>query len=263
MSKLKYIYNKVAKVIGDSMYPEHIKCLGCGKDISKLNIYDVCDKCKKDLEFNNGRRCARCGKNVFGQSNYCFNCKNTLRHFDKATAPFLYTGLVKTLIRRFKYKNAPYLARTFARWLAQEYIKSDFDVDVVVYVPMHKDKLSKRGYNQAELLAFEFCKIVGLPLAKNFLIKNFDTDTQTHKSRDEREHLENIYSLTHKDYFRGKKILLIDDVITTGSTMDACAEALGASKVYGLAIAHSKSRIRQATTPKVLVGKKFAKKVVL
>ena len=263
MNKVKAVYNKITKVIKDVVYPEHIKCIGCGKDIKKLNIYDVCDKCKDKLSFNNGRTCARCGANVFGQADYCLGCKSTQRYFDKAVSPFLYSRLIKTLIMRFKYNDAPYLARTFARWLVQSYIKSDFEVDVVVYVPMHKDKERRRGYNQAELLAKEFCKLVDLPLAKNFLIKTVDTDTQTHKTREEREKLDNIYAVKNKNYFKGKKVLIIDDVITTGATLDACAKVLGASKVYGLSVAHTPSRIRQATTPEVLKGKKFAKKIVM
>ena len=246
----------------DALYVEHIKCLGCGKDLKNLNIFDVCDKCKKEIEFNNNRICAKCGKNVYGLSNYCFNCKNTPRHFDKASAPFLYTGLIKRLIRKFKYKNSPYLATTFAKVLAQEYIKSDFDVDYVVPIPMHKDKLRKRGYNQSELLAREFCKIVGLPLVVNYLIKTIDVDTQTHKTRDEREKLGKIYKVIDKKFFVGKKVLIIDDVITTGSTLDACAEVLGASKVYGLAIAHSKSKIKQISTPNILLNKKFSTKII-
>lgn len=262
MEKLKRVIHKLSNMFIDTLFPEHIKCLGCGKDLHKLNMYDVCDKCKKELEFNNGRTCARCGKNVFGQASFCFNCKNTERHFDKARAPLLYTGLTARLIKRFKYNNAPYLASTLARFLVNEYIKSDFEVDIVVPVPMNVEKERRRGYNQAELLAKEFCKLTDLPIDTEHLIKTVDTDTQTHKSREEREELDNIYKLTDRNFFKGKRVLLIDDVITTGSTLDACAKTLRASKVYGLALAHSKSRIRQAGNLSALKDKKFIKYIV-
>ncbi len=263
MKKLIILYNKACKAITNALFPEHIKCLGCGKDLYKLNMFDVCDNCRKDLEFNNGRRCARCGANVYGQASYCFNCKNTPRHFDRACAPMLYSKLTARLIKNFKYNNAPYLASTLARWLVQEYVKSDFEVDIVVPVPMNENKLRRRGYNQAELLAREFCKLTDLPLDTTHLIKVIDTDTQTHKSKYERAHLENVYALKDKNFFRGKRVLLIDDVITTGATMDACAKTLNAKRVYGLAVANSKTRIRQASNINAIKDKKFIKSTVL
>lgn len=260
--KIKKILVKLGNMFADSLYVEHIKCLVCGVDLPKMNIYDVCDKCKGELAFNNGRRCARCGKNLLGQANYCFACKNTERHFDKAVTPFLYSGAVAMLVKRMKYHNCPYLARTFARWLAQEYAKSDFEVDVVVPVPMHAEKLKKRGYNQAELLAEEFCKITKLPLDKTHLIKLENTTTQTAKNFAERSKVEDIYKVTERNFFKGKKVLVIDDVITTGATLDACAKALRASKVYGLAVANTRTRLKKCETLEQLKDKKYMKKVV-
>lgn len=261
--KIKKILVKLGTMFADALYVEHIKCLNCGKDLPKQNIYDICDKCKEDMPFNNGRRCMRCGKNVIGEANYCFACKNTERHFDRAVTPFLYSGIVAKLIKRFKYNNAPYLAKTFARWLAQEYAKSDFEVDIVVPVPMHEEKLKKRGYNQAELLAIEFCKITKLPLDTTHLIKKVNLATQTQKSYDERAEVEDIYALTEKKYFKGKKVLVIDDVITTGATLDACAKTLNASKVYGLAVANTRTRIKKVENNELLKDKKFRKKIAI
>lgn len=255
--ELGKIIRRAVKAFSDALYLEHIKCLSCGRDLPKLNNNDLCDECRKGLVYNNGKTCVKCGKNVFGNAQYCLICKQNARSFTKARAPFLYCGMIAKLVKKFKYNNAPYMASSLAWWLVNEYIKSDFEVDVVVPVPMHEGKKSVRGYNQAELLAREFCKITKLPIDTTHLIKVENTSTQTAKTREQRMQLEGVYVLTDKKFFKGKRVLLIDDVMTTCSTMSACAEALNASVVYGLALAHTRTRLHCQGLPENLANKKY------
>ena len=252
MSFIKYCCKKLKANFLDAVYPEDIKCLGCNRDLPRKNIYNICPDCMETFEINDGKICARCGANVFGQAGYCFECKNNERLFDKARAPLIYTGVTKKLIRKFKYDDAKYLKRYFARLLAEEYAKCDFVADVVVPVPLSKEHLKERGYNQALLIAEEFCKLMNLPLDKDNLIRVRNTESQTAKTRDERKHnLDGAFKQVDKSAFVHKNVLLIDDVFTTGSTVNECAKTLRASHVYVLTVAHTKTRVRAvgATTP--------------
>ncbi len=234
----------------DSLYPEDIKCFGCGKDLPKKNIYNICPTCMPSFEINDGKVCTRCGAKIYGQAGYCFECKNDERFFDTARAPLVYSGVTQKLIRHFKYDNARYLKRYFARLLAEEYAKSGFVADVVVPVPMSKERLKERGYNQALLLAEEFCKLIGLPLDKDNFVRVRNTESQTAKSRKERQsNLEGAFKQIDKNAFVHKNVLLIDDVFTTGATVNECAKTLRASHVYVLTIAHPKTRIHSVSTP--------------
>lgn len=253
MSFIKYCYKKLKATALDALYPEDIKCFGCGKDLPRKNIYNICPECMKTFELNNGKICQKCGANVYGQAGYCFDCKNNERLFDKARAPLIYTGVTRKLIRHFKYDDAKYLKRYFARLLAEEYAKCDFVADVVVPVPLCKEHLKERGYNQALLIAEEFCKLMGLPLDKDNLIRIRNTESQTGKSRDERKHnLDGAFEQIDKTAFAHKNVLLIDDVFTTGSTVNECAKTLRARHVYVLTVAHTKSRLRSVSAPAAL-----------
>ena len=205
------------------------------------------------FEINDGKICNRCGANVYGDAGYCFECKNNERFFDKARAPLIYSGITTKLIKHFKYDDEKYLKRYFARLLAEEYAKCDFVADVVVPVPLGKERLKERGYNQALLLAEEFCKLMNLPLDKNNLVRIRDTESQTAKTRKERQYnLDGAFKQIDKNAFAHKNVLLIDDVFTTGATANECAKTLRASHVYVLTIAHTKTRLRGVSAPATL-----------
>lgn len=253
MSYIKYCFKKCKTTFLDALYPEDIKCFGCGKDLPRKNIYNICPECMPIFEINDGKICNRCGANVYGDAGYCFECKNNERFFDKARAPLIYTGVTKRLIRKFKYDDATYLKRYFARLLAEEYARCDFIADVVVPVPMSKEHLKARGYNQALLIAEEFCKLMNLPLDKDNLVRIRNTESQTAKTREERKHnLDGAFEQIDKTAFVHKNVLLIDDVFTTGSTANECAKTLRASHVYVLTVAHTKTHLRGVSAPATL-----------
>lgn len=231
----------------NALFPQDITCIVCGRDIAKLGAVDLCEKCNHKVQFNNKRRCARCGKNVWAGSKYCPTCKKGLRVFDKASAPLFYLPPISVLMRKFKYDNAHYLAKPFAKFLFNEYLLSPFEVDMVIPVPMYHTRKIERGYNHAELLAREFCKLTKLTLDTKNFVRIINTKQQAKMNKMQREeNIANAFRVGNNQVVRGKNILLIDDIFTTGTTLDECAKTLknaGANKVFALCLAHAPTRL--------------------
>lgn len=234
--------------IHNVFFPTKIKCIVCGDDLPELREIEVCDKCKSRLNFISENECCQCcGAPVVGEAKYCFNCKDNDRDFDLGRSVFVYEGDIERLIAGLKFNNKPYISRTLGRFMAQLYDELGWQIDCVVPVPMTEIKRKSRGYNQAELLAQEFCDVTKLPLNSRVLIKTKDTEEQKELSMRERQkNIQNAFKVTDKYFVKNRNILIIDDVMTTGATASACATALKkahAKHVYVLCIAHGKPRI--------------------
>ncbi|MBE6288323.1 MAG: ComF family protein [Mediterranea massiliensis] len=150
---------------------------------------------------------------------------------ERATSYFHYAkgSDFKQILWKFKYKNHRQLALQMGRLMAAELGNSSFfqEIDVLVPVPLHPHKRRQRGYNQSELLAKGISEVTGIPLDTVSLVRRKYTETQTRKSPYERwENVSGIFYLQHPDKLIGKHLLLIDDVLTTASTITACADAL-------------------------------------
>ncbi|MFC1945061.1 ComF family protein [Chloroflexota bacterium] len=152
----------------------------------------------------------------------------------------LFEGLVRQVGHGFKYGNMKILALPLGRLMAEYLASNPLPVEVVIPVPLHKRRLRRRGYNQSSLLGGQLSRITGLSLAEGALIRLRDTPSQASAGAAERrDNVEKAFACTDMDV-QGKRILLIDDVCTTGATLDACAVALkeaGAASVWGLALA--------------------------
>jgi ComF family protein len=156
----------------------------------------------------------------------------------------LHTSPLREMIHALKYEQQPELAAPLARYLVAlaqtlPWWGAFPSVDGVVPVPLSSARYQERGYNQAELLAGAFCDRVQLPLQADWLIRQRSTHSQVGLTAGERQrNVEDAFLATHAVF--GKRLLLIDDVFTTGATMRACAQAAldaGAVAVYGLALA--------------------------
>jgi len=150
----------------------------------------------------------------------------------KKAAAFLFyadQGIVKNLIHFLKYKNQPQIGQFLGDWYGQV-MKEDNapdDIDIVIPVPLHKKRLKKRGYNQVSGFAKRIAGHLNAQYIEHLLVKTANTRTQTKKSRLYRwREMPNLFEVTNPDYLNAKNILLVDDVITTGATMEACARAL-------------------------------------
>lgn len=237
IDKLKGFFEKVS----DVLFPNNFKCIFCGGEIFDDNVLKTCKSCKSDLPFVTGKVCECCGnKIVKSMSDYCINCKDTPRFFDKARAVFQYTSPVSNTLKRYKTANAQFLARPLAMYLAQKYFELGWDVDCVVSVPLHKDVKRKRDFDHAYLLAQEFCKITMLDFDNN-LQKVRNTVKQTELDFVGRQgNLEDAFK--YNGECAGKNILIIDDVMTTGATTNTIAFELkrkGAKRVYALTVART------------------------
>lgn len=224
-------------------------CFGCQKEGTYL-----CQDCKATLEILEFQYCL-CSKNPlkinlelnkYGKCNRCFDKKLSGLYF---ALPYKASALTRKLIQAFKYH--PYikdLAKTLALLLAEHFFISGSNKEdvwhnsVLIPIPLDKKKLKNRGYNQAEELAKELSKILGTPVLSDVLIKIKTTRTQIKLSGKKREqNLQGAFMAKKPlDLTRGEKIFLVDDVYTTGSTMEECARVLrkaGAKQVWGIAIA--------------------------
>ncbi|MDO6491137.1 MAG: phosphoribosyltransferase family protein [Cellulophaga sp.] len=143
---------------------------------------------------------------------------------------FTKNGVVKNIIHHLKYKNQQQIGTFFGRWYAQ-LIKERLDIDIVVPVPLHKKKLTKRGYNQVTLFGQELAEHLNADYQEDVLFKTANTRTLTKRNRFARWKVnQDLYKLTNEENIAGKTILLVDDVITTGATIEACATALNKAK---------------------------------
>lgn len=133
------------------------------------------------------------------------------------------------LIHAAKYNNHPEVGRFLAACAATEWSDTDFfhDIDVIVPLPLSKQKRRQRGYNQCDFIVQGLSDVTHLPIEKDALIRAVDNSTQTRQNRDERwENVQGIFQVTHPEKLAGRHILLVDDVVTTGATLLACAETL-------------------------------------
>ncbi|MBI4320757.1 MAG: ComF family protein [Chloroflexi bacterium] len=186
--------------------------------------------------------CRVCGRHTAGVE-VCDTCWRTRPSYDGARAPYFFEGALRKAIHRFKYNRAQHLARPLAA-LLDEYLTSwNISADVLVPVPLHSQRLAERGYNQAELLAREVAQMAKLPLEADCLQRVRHTESQMGLPAAGRlDNVRGAFACANPD-LRARSILLIDDVSTTGATLDACAVALkkgGAASVWALCVAIAK-----------------------
>lgn len=232
------LINGIFGFIGRLLYYPKWRCFSCGKEVFDDECF--CAECRKKLPFIEGAVCEHCGRQVIATESYCSTCKGVLTQTDRARSVFNYEKSVAALIKRAKYDNARYVLTEFADYLASAYYKYYFNSALLVCVPMTRRALKRRGYNQSEILARLVSEKTGVPFA-DVLIKVKETKRQVKLSANERrKNLSGAFRVTDKTRVRGKSVLIIDDVTTTGSTGEALAEKLkkaGAERVELLTIA--------------------------
>jgi len=150
---------------------------------------------------------------------------------ERATSYFFYTkgSDYRHILFKLKYQGYKELGEVMGRYMAQELLTSDFlqGIDFIVPVPLHSKKKKTRGYNQSEWIALGFSHASGIPMDLNILVRIVDNKTQTRKSVFERwENVKDVFQVSCAESLKGKHILLVDDVLTTGATLLSCANAL-------------------------------------
>jgi len=237
----------------DLVYPLH--CIGCGTCLDADGRPDdcFCPDCLPKLPFVPGRRCPKCGHALAEHAPphaQCPSCEGARLFFTSATAPFKYEGIAQELILRFKLGRETLLAGPLSKYLIAHLEATGLmpEVDGIVAVPLHWRRLLKRGYNQSHLLAEEVSLRFGRPVIRRCLRRVVGTPSQTAVSREQRiENMRGAFAIRIRrrapNVLRGKTLLLIDDVLTTGATCSECSRVLieggGARAVYVATVART------------------------
>jgi ComF family protein len=233
---MKRVLPQLAKFTGmalNILFPQ--KCLGCGEE-GEL----ICPTCRRSLPAIIPPICPQCGRPQ-SSSIMCPSCVAGRYAIDGIRSPLKFEGVAREAIHQFKYKNLRSLAGPLASVMGEYLVKYPLQVQLLVPVPLHAKRLKERGYNQSSLLAGELSKITGLPLANDLVvrIKYLGPQAKTRNAEERRQNVKTAFACGTST-LRGGDILLIDDVSTSGATLDACAAALksaGANSVWGLVAA--------------------------
>lgn len=227
----------------DLVYPR--SCAGCGGEAAEGSGSYLCWECRRTIPLVRLPYCARCGDPVEGRIDEAFVCHGCAQHapaFDLARSAARYRAALKELILQFKYNRALWLRADLAELLAAcgTAYPGLFETDAVTFVPMHFLRRIKRGYNQARLLAETLARRLDKPLVP-VLWRVRPTGTQTRLSARQRAlNIRGAFHAVRPGAIAGRRWLLVDDVMTSGATVNECARALknaGAARVHVVTVA--------------------------
>ena len=219
-----------ARAALDLVYPR--SCLGCGGSTGQKPGH-VCWECASRLELVHPPFCRLCGDPVHGRIDRVYDCSTCRRRrppFVMARSALRYREPANRLVHGFKYGAMTCLAADLAVYLRACVSThwQDLAIDAVTYVPLHATRERERGYNQAALLARDLAaSLDGLPLLRRALVRVRPTSTQTNLSAAQRRaNVHNAFRARNPDWLAGRRILLVDDVMTTGATVTECSRVL-------------------------------------
>lgn len=239
----------VVQKILDLLIPP--RCISCGESVEA--DHQVCSPCWRDMTFITEPFCQTCGYPLeWGLSDdskhlQCVSCHKHPPFYDQARSVFVYNEAAKKLLLRFKHGDATHLAASFSHWLkgvGKDFFKKS---DYLIPVPLHWTRLLKRRYNQSALLAMSLLKVSeDKPIYAPFMLRRTRrTLSQGRKTPQQRYDNVNqafVVPIRYQDKLRGKSVLLIDDVVTTGATLEECSRILkqgGCKTVFALTVART------------------------
>ena len=212
------------------------RCAVCD-GLLKIGERGICGACEKRLSTVEEPRCFRCGKHMEDpEEEYCGDCRRKRHSFLRGFPLYHYVPPVSDALAAMKYHGRAEYAAFYGERLAECFGEAwkELGIQCLVPVPVHPGRLRKRGYNQAELLAEAIAKVTGIPLRTELLIRTKATTAQKKLSREERS-LNLCRAFQPGEGEVPERVLLVDDIYTTGATADACAAVLlrmGAAEVY-------------------------------
>ena len=224
-------------------FPED--CRICEQPLTNVSRIPVCPAClslPKPLQaefFCRACRTPFADDYPLDEHDLCTVCRQGLANFDAAYSFGSYEGTLQQLIHLFKYAKVETLAEPLGQFM-QQALPLEANFDFIMAMPMHWKKRWERGFNQAELLARPVARRYGLPLAKNLRRTRYTKSQAGLSETDRRANLRGSFAVSHPEQITGKRILLIDDVFTTGSTLRSAAQVLkeaGAGHVSALTLA--------------------------
>lgn len=242
------------------VYPSGIYCISCGRPMDQRFPYSLCGNCVQLLRWAGRDICGRCGRPVTGggKGALCGDCAEEERRFKKGFTCVGYGEREKAIIHDFKYGGKAYYGEKLAKLMAErieleesfkelgtsiEELRASSGFDLIIPVPMYKEKEKDRGYNQAAVLGKHLARRLGISFLDHGLIRCRNTPPMSSLSAGERrQNVKGAFAVNERvrRQLTGKVVLLVDDVFTTGSTVEACAEVLreaGAQTVFVITFA--------------------------
>lgn len=240
LKKARRYLDNISNSLVDILYPP--VCFACGRVSRgrKENSY-ICPSCAKKLSYVNEPFCYKCGKPLSNDdAELCYDCSKKNRNFERGVSLFEYDDIMKKSIVSFKEHGKSEYAEYYAQELFKRYEKyyKRWDIEAIIPVPVSKKKLIKRGYNQAELIATHLSKLLHVRVEKN-IVEKIDSEQQKKLNIDEREKNSKRSFILGKNIVKLSSVLIVDDVFTTGSTVDYISYLLknaGCKKVYYTAV---------------------------
>ncbi len=233
MMSIGTILGKAGKQAIDLLFPP--RCVICGRLGSFL-----CPDCRSSLPRAGPPRCAICWQPTPGRT--CGRCEESRPSFNGLRSPYIFEGGTRELVHRLKYQNQSVLAGPMADLVIDFLADNPLPADVLVPVPLFPRRMRVRGYNQSALLAQALARQLGLPVNERTLNRTRNTTSQARTNNSDERRTNVREAFTCRDgQLAGERVLLVDDVLTTGATLDACARALqraGVESVWALTFAH-------------------------
>lgn len=230
--------------LGELLFPA--RCPVCDKPVTYVDKKDgICRECREKLPLIRGARCYRCGRGIARlEEAFCTDCKQrgNTHDYTKGLALCTYDEVMREAIYRLKYAGRREYAQTFGKMMAERFgaICRRAGVEGIIPVPLHPEREKKRGYNQAALLAEAFGAWAGIPVYPNYIVRKKNTPPLKAMDRAERQNnLKKAFNIGQNDV-KLKIIIVMDDIYTTGSTIDAVAKLLkenGVVSVYYITLA--------------------------
>ncbi len=213
--------------------------------VLRMGQTGACPECQGKLQYPQGNLCCGCGKPIRETEVVCRNCKEREYTYISGKAALLYNGAMQESVARFKYSGRQEYGAFYGKILWEQaggWVQK-IQPDLLVPVPLHSSRYRKRGYNQAQLLAEQFAEYMDIPVAEGLLIRTKKTLPQKELSWGERvinlQHAFRVESEVRRLYDQAKCVIIIDDIYTTGSTIEACSRVLseaGFDKIYFLSL---------------------------
>jgi ComF family protein len=224
-------------------------CAYCNASVADSAVPFFCADCWSDFSFMDGPLCPLCGRPFespealsHSPSHHCLSCRQAPPSFEQALSVGYFEGPLREAIHQFKYRPCRALGGPLALWMAEN-IRPVGGIDRIIPVPLHVSRLRQRGFNQALILAHGISKAFSLPMSYDNLKRVRPTRPQVELAGAERiKNVSGAFALRRPDELRDRDVLLIDDVFTTGATMNECARVLkdaGVSRVTALTLARA------------------------
>ena len=230
------IWQQFRQALLDLVFPP--RCVGCRRPGTWL-----CPECKGGIERITGPLCPCCGRPVAQSDRPCSMCRRRADRIDGIRSAAYFEGVLREAIHRFKYRGGQALAQPLGQLMVEHWSDYNIPAEVLIPVPLHPTRLAERGYNQAALLARELGANIGLPVEASSLTRIRATALQVNLDvAARRENVRGAFRCLD-DRMAGRRVVLIDDVCTTGATLSACALALreaGVGSVWAYTLARAR-----------------------